>query len=251
MKRKIEQAPDFEELVRVAALTIVKVAQEAIANHGKMAFALAGGSTPKKLYTLLAADPFRSQIPWGSIHFFWGDERHVPPDHQDSNYRMARETLLAHVPVPEDHVHRIPSELQNAEKVAARYEQELREHFQLAPGQKPRFDLILLGLGPDGHTASLFPGTQAVHDTTGLVASPWVDKFSTFRITLTPPVLNEAAHVIFLVSGHDKAEALRSVLEGPYHPDIFPAQIINPAQGQLIWLVDKEAAGCLRSPLTI
>ncbi|UCE62903.1 MAG: 6-phosphogluconolactonase [Nitrospirota bacterium] len=251
MNKKIEQVPDFEGLVRVAAQHIVNVSQETIANHGQMAFALAGGSTPKKLYSLLAGDPFRSQIPWGSIHFFWGDERHVPPDHQDSNYRMAREALLAHVPVPDDHVHRIPSEMQNAEEAADSYERELREYFQLAPGQNPRFDLILLGLGPDGHTASLFPGTPAVHDTTRLVAAPWVKKFSTFRITLTPAILNKADHVMFLVSGQDKAEALRSVLEGPYQPEVFPAQVIHPAQGQLIWLVDKEAAGCLRSPLTV
>lgn len=251
MKKKIEQVPDFEELVRVAAQKIVKVAQEAIADRGRMAFALAGGSTPNKLYTLLASDTFRSQIPWDTIHFFWGDERHVPPDHQDSNYRMARETLLTHVPVPEDHVHRIPSELQNAEEAADSYERELREYFQLPSGKKPRFDLILLGMGPDGHTASLFPGTSAVHETTRFVAAPWVEKFTTFRITLTPAVLNEAAYVIFLVSGHDKAETLRSVLEGPYQPDLFPAQIINPARGQLHWLVDKEAAGCLRSPLTV
>lgn len=251
MNKKIEQVPDFEGLVRVAAQHIVNVSQETIANHGQMAFALAGGSTPKKLYSLLAGDPFRSQIPWGSIHFFWGDERHVPPDHQDSNYRMAREALLAHVPVPDDHVHRIPSEMQNAEEAADSYERELREYFQLAPGQNPRFDLILLGLGPDGHTASLFPGTPAVHDTTRLVAAPWVKKFSTFRITLTPAILNKANHVMFLVSGQDKAEALRSVLEGPYQPEVFPAQVIHPAQGQLIWLVDKEAAGCLRSPLTV
>ncbi len=251
MKKKIEQVPDFEELVRVAAQKIVKVAQEAMADHGQMAFALAGGSTPKKLYTLLASDTFRSQIPWDTIHFFWGDERHVPPDHQDSNYRMARETLLAHVPVPENHVHRIPSQLPNAEEAADDYERELREYFQLAPGQKPRFDLILLGMGPDGHTASLFPGTSVVHETTRFVAAPWVEKFATFRITLTPAVLNEAVHVIFLVSGQDKAETLRLVLEGPYQPAIYPAQVINPTQGQLLWLVDKEAASCLRSPLTV
>ena len=251
MKKKIEQVPDFEELVRVAAQKIVKVAQEAMADHGQMTFALAGGSTPKKLYTLLASDTFRSQIPWDTIHFFWGDERHVPPDHQDSNYRMAREALLAHVPVPENHVHRIPSQLPNAEEAADDYERELREYFQLAPGQKPRFDLILLGMGPDGHTASLFPGTSVVHETTHFVAAPWVEKFATFRITLTPAVLNEAVHVIFLVSGQDKAETLRLVLEGPYQPAIYPAQVINPTQGQLLWLVDKEAASCLRSPLTV
>ncbi len=251
MKRKIEQVPDFEELVRVAAQKIVTVAQEAVSKHGRMACALAGGSTPKKLYTLLASDTFRSQIRWEAIHFFWGDERHVPPDHQDSNYRMARETLLAHVPVPEDHVHRIPSERQDAEEAADSYERELREYFQLLRGENPRFDLILLGMGPDGHTASLFPGTSAVHETTRWVAAPWVEKFSTFRITLTPAVLNEAALVMFLVSGPDKAQTLQSVLEGPYQPDIYPSQVISPTRGQLLWLVDKKAAGCLRSPHTV
>ena len=147
------------------------------------------------------------------------------PDHQDSNYRMAREALLTHVPLPEDHVHRIHGEMPNAEKAANRYEEELRTFFQLADNEKPRFDLVLLGMGPEGHTASLFPGSSAVQETTRLVSAPWVEKFSTFRITLTPAVLNEATHVMFLVSGQEKAETLRSVLEGPYQPDIFPAQV--------------------------
>ena len=250
MKKKLEQVPDFEGLVRVAAQTFVTVAQEAIAAHGQMVVALAGGSTPKQLYSLLATDTFRPHIPWDRTHVFWGDERHVPPDHQDSNYRMACEALLTHVPLPEDHVHRIHGEMPNAEKAANHYEQELRDYFQLSAHERPRFDLVLLGMGPEGHTASLFPGTSAVHETTRLVSAPWVEKFSTFRITLTPAVLNEATHVMFLVSGQEKAETLRSVLEGPYQPDIFPAQVIHPTKGQLTWLVDKEAAGCLRPPST-
>ena len=203
MKKKIEQVADFEGLVRVAAQTFVSVAQEAIADHGQFVVALAGGSTPKKLYSLLATDTFRPHIPWDRTHLFWGDERHVPPDHQDSNYRMAREALLTHVPLPEDHVHRIHGEMPNAENAANRYEQELGDFFQLAAHQKPRFDLVLLGMGPDGHTASLFPGTSAVHETTRLVSAPWVEKFSTFRITLTPAVLNEATpcHVSRFRSG--------------------------------------------------
>jgi 6-phosphogluconolactonase len=250
MKRRIEQVADFEELVLAAAQKIVAAAQEAIADHGQMVFALAGGSTPKKLYSLLAGKAFQQQIPWSTIQFFWGDERHVPPDHHDSNYRMVFETLLAHVPVLQDHIHRIPSEMPNAEEAADSYERELREYFQLAQKEKPQFDLILLGMGHDGHTASLFPGSSAIHESTRLVVAPWVEKLSTFRISLTPTVLNEATRVIFLVSGQDKAETLRSVLEGPFQPDIFPAQVINPTQGQVIWLIDKEAASRLRSPLT-
>ena len=248
---KIQQASDFEELIRVAAQEIVKVAQGTITERGIMSFALAGGSTPRKLYALLASDTIRSQIAWDKIHFFWGDERHVPPDHQDSNYRMARETLLARLPAREDHIHRIPSQLPDAGEAAERYERELRAFFQLSSGQTPRFDLILLGMGPDGHTASLFPGTPAVHETTRWVAAPWVEKFATYRITLTPPVLNGAAKVIFLVSGRDKAETLRLVLEGPYQPDVYPAQIINPTQGQLLWLVNQDAAACLQFPLRV
>jgi 6-phosphogluconolactonase len=161
---------------------------------------------------------------------------------------MASEAMLAWVPVPPANVHRVLAEESDAGKAAQAYEQTLREVFRLTPGERPRFDLVLLGLGPDGHTASLFPGTDAIHEQTSLVAAPWVEKFKTHRITLTPPVLNSAAHVIFLVSGDEKAETLRAVLHGPYHPDRFPAQVVRPLDGQLLWLVDRAAARLLRLP---
>jgi 6-phosphogluconolactonase len=210
--------------------------------------ALSGGSTPEALYRLLAAEDggFRARVPWGQAHFFWGDERHVPPDHPDSNYRMACEAMLSRVPLPPGNVHRIPAENPDAAEAAAQYAETLRRFFGVAAGRFPRFDLILLGMGSDGHTASLFPGTDAVHDRAGLVAAAWVEIHKSHRITLTVPVLNEAASVIFLVSGEGKAEALRAVLEGPHQPDRFPAQLVFPREGRLLFLVDRAAARLLR-----
>jgi len=161
---------------------------------------------------------------------------------------MAYETMLSRVPIPPSNVHRIPAENPDAGRVAEEYARTLREFFGLAGGQLPRFDLILLGLAPDGHTASLFPGTDEVHEQTRLVAAPWVEKLDAHRITLTPPVLNNAAHVIVLVSGEKKAEMLRAVLEGEYQPDRFPAQVVRPVDGRLVWMVDQAAARLLRLP---
>jgi 6-phosphogluconolactonase len=186
-------------------------------------------------------------VPWGTTHFFWGDERHVPPDHPDSNYRMAREAMLSQVPVPPQNVHRIPAENPDASQAAQDYDHELREFFRLPSGQFPRFDLILLGMGPDGHTASLFPGTTAVREQKALVAALWVETLRSHRITLTPPVLNNAACVIFLVSGEQKAETLREVIEGDYQPDRLPAQVVRPASGRVLWLVDRAAGRLLSS----
>ena len=247
MNKTIQRVANSEELIQLAAQEIAKVAREAIARNDRMSIALAGGSTPRGLYTFLASAEYQSHIPWDKVHFFWGDERHVPPDHQDSNYRMAWETLLTHIPIPATHIHRIQSELKSAGQAAEEYNQELKEHFQLQENEKPRFDVILLGMGPDGHTASLFPGTPAVHETKQCVVAPWVEKFETYRITMTPPVLNEAANIIFLVAGADKAETLKFVLEAAYEPDLYPAQIVNPPQGRLLWLVD-QAAGSFLSP---
>jgi 6-phosphogluconolactonase len=182
---------------------------------------------------------------WDKVHLFWGDERHVPPEHQDSNYRMVKETLLSQIPIPPEHIHRIRGEFSNASEAADHYERELQGHFHLQAGEKPRFDMVLLGMGPDGHTASLFPGTTAVSETTRLVTAPWVEKFGTYRITLTAPVLNEAANVVFLVCGKDKAETLRLVLESENQIDNYPAQLIRPVQGHLLWLVDQAAASAL------
>ncbi len=200
--------------------------------------ALSGGSTPKLLFELLADpnEPFRDQISWHDIHFFWSDERHVPPDHPDSNYRMANEAMLRHVPVPANNIHRVPSENPSAPEAASEYEQTLIEITQQS---LPRLDLILLGLGADGHTASIFPGSEVLHETKRLVAAPWVEKFQTYRITMTLPLLNNGASVVFLVSGSEKASIVKEVLEGP---EKYPAQAVKPTNGQLLWMLDEGAA---------
>ncbi|MDD9820943.1 MAG: 6-phosphogluconolactonase [Nitrospira sp.] len=240
--------PTTAALMEAAARHFVQQARQAIETRDTLTLALAGGSTPKSLYALLAAPPFRTQLDWTRVHFFWGDERHVPPDHQDSNYRMARESLLNYLPVAPDHIHRVPSEIPDARTAADRYEDMIRRHFDvLAPGV-PRFDCVLLGMGPDGHTASLFPGTQAAHEQHRLVAAPWVDTLQTSRITCTPALLNHARHVTFLVQGQHKAHMLRSALEGPLQPDLCPASSIRPQSGTLTWFVDQEAASELSRP---
>ncbi|HWP93294.1 MAG TPA: 6-phosphogluconolactonase [Thermodesulfobacteriota bacterium] len=243
-KAEIQVLSNLQELTRRAAEEFVSQAAEAVQAKGLFTVALSGGSTPKGLYSLLADgnEGFRARVAWDKIHFFWGDERHVPPDHPESNYRMAYEALLSKVPVPPDNVHRIKAENPNAADAAKDYEEILHGFFKLGQGQKPRFDLVLLGMGPEGHTASLFPGSEAIHEESRLVAAPWVGKFKTYRITLTPPVFNNARYILFLVSGEEKAETLRSVLQGEYRPDQFPAQVIQPMNGNLVWLVDREAA---------
>ena len=233
---------DAAELTRAAAEEVAQRAEEAVRERGRFAWALSGGSTPRDLYRTLASPPYRDRLPWSAIHVFWGDERHVPPDHPDSNFRMAREAMLDAVPLPAANLHRIRAEEPDAAVAAAAYETELRAFFHLAPGEWPRFDLVLLGLGKDAHTASLFPGGEAVHERERLVVAPWVPAQSTFRITLTPPVLNHARLAVFLVSGEDKAEPLRAVLAGPRDPGRWPAQIV---EGNRLWLVDRAAARLL------
>jgi 6-phosphogluconolactonase len=240
-----EVLPNAQGLQGRAAELFSRLAAEAVRERGSFSVALSGGSTPRGLYALLAREPFRAAIPWASCRFFWGDERHVPPDHPESNYRMARESLLSKVPVPESNVHRVPAELPDAGQAAERYEEVLRESFALEPGQPPRFDLVLLGLGPDGHTASLFPGTAALAEKRRLVVANRVEKLKTERITMTYPVLNNAANVVFVVSGRDKAEAVRGVLEENAGADPLPAALVRPARGELLWLLDAEAASLL------
>ena len=232
------------DLMRATAEAIALAAHEAVSDHGRFTWALAGGSTPRTVYELLASDFYRERMPWSAIHFFWGDERHVPPDHPDSNYRMAREAMLDRVPVPAENVHRIPAEEPDAQRAAAEYEATLRSFFKPAPGEWPCFDLILLGLGKEGHTASLFPGGDAVRERERLVVAPWVEAQKTFRITLTPPVLNHARRAMFLVSGEEKAEALHAVLEGAREPELYPAQIV---EGNRLWMVDRAAARLLKT----
>jgi 6-phosphogluconolactonase len=247
IRGEIRISPDPGALTRRAAEEFVRLAADAIELHGRCTVALSGGSTPTDLYALLASegDPFRGRVLWNRIHFFWGDERHVAPHHPDSNYRMVVDALLSKVPVPAQHVHRIRAENPDAGKAAEEYEQALCEFFGLDEGEWPRFDLVLLGMGPDGHTASLFPGTAVLDERKRLVAASWVENLNATRITLTPPVLNHAACVIFLISGQEKAETLRAVLTGDFQPVRLPAQLIHPGRGRLLWLVDRAAAGLL------
>jgi 6-phosphogluconolactonase len=248
MKPEIDIVTDAAALCQAGAAEFVRQARDAVGAKGAFTVALSGGSTPKGLYGLLATDPMlQAQVAWDSIHVFWGDERHVPPDDTESNYRMANDAMLSKVPIPPANVYRIKSETPQASQAAEAYEQTLQAFFRLPARQFPRFDLIFLGLGPEGHTASLFPGTKGLHEERRLVVSNWVGKFYTDRITMTPPILNNAACVIFLVSGEDKALPLKAVLEGLYEPEQLPAQLIRPSHGRLLWLVDQPAARLLHS----
>jgi 6-phosphogluconolactonase len=231
------------DLFEAAATEFAAQASAAVRAHGKFTVALSGGSTPKTLYSLLATKP---GIPWDKICIFWGDERHVPPDHAESNYRMANEALLSKVPLRPENIFRIHAEEKDAAAAALQYEQSLKDFFHLSPGEFPRFDLIFLGVGPDGHTASLFPGTAALNETKRLVVSNWVAKFNTDRITFTFPVLNAAACVIFLLSGADKAATLHEVME--HDSADLPSQKVHPVNGTLIWMVDEPAASTLSRP---
>jgi 6-phosphogluconolactonase len=270
---------DRASLAYAAAARFADLAREATNTRRRFAVALSGGSTPRDLYTLLASGGFAAQVDWSRVHCFWGDERAVPPDHPDSNYRMAHETLLSRVPIPAANVHRIAAE-KNAEVAAREYERDMQAFFdggfdvgsgdvgsgvallnppesgvelptqagagvQLPhqqPQYLPRFDLILLGLGADGHTASLFPHTRALAETSRWVVANAVPQLQTTRITLTVPVINAAAQILFLVAGEDKAEALHAVLRGAYNPETYPAQMIQPTNGKLVWFVDRAAA---------
>ena len=244
--REVRILADANSIAQTAAAEFLEAAREAVNEKGSFSVALAGGSTPKALYALLATNPLlQAKVPWSKIQFFFGDERHVPPDNAESNFRMAEEAMLGKAPVDPKQVHRIKGEKRNAAQAAEGYEQDLRASFRLQAGQFPRFDLVLLGMGPEGHTASLFPGTKALKEERHLVVSNWVGKFYTDRITFTPPVLNNAARVIFMVHGEEKAQALKAVLEGPYEPEQLPAQIVQPKQGKVLWLVDPSAASML------
>jgi len=241
----IHICPDVQDLYYQAATLFTRLANEAIATKGRFTVALSGGSTPKGVYSLLAnRHPRMQPIAWPYVHVFWGDERCVPPVHMDSNYRMANDALLAHVPIPPENVHRIHADLPPLE-AAYNYERELREVFSLQPNAVPRFDLALLGMGPDGHTASLFPKTTGLQEQKRLVVAHYVEKLASWRVTLTAKVFNAAAQVAFLVAGADKAETLKEVFEGPFQPDRLPSQLIRPTAGLLQWFVDEAAASAL------
>ncbi len=242
----IDVYPDAEALATAAAERFVALAAEAIARQDRFAVALSGGSTPKALYSRLASPDDAMRVEWDRVHIFFGDERCVPLDHPDSNYHMAREALLNRVAIPRHCVHRLRGEI-DPHQAAQEYEDALGSFFNARPGGQarggPRFDLILLGLGEDGHTASLFPGSTALHEEWRWVLAVNPEQAPQGRLTLTPVVLNAAANVIFLVSGEAKREKLHEVLEGPYRPDELPAQIVSPTDGSLRWMVDEAAAG--------
>ena len=246
-QREVTIYPDGTAIARRAAEEFLQAATEAVGQRGVFTIALAGGSTPRALYSLLAADPaFRDKLPWDRIQFFFGDERHVPPDNDQSNYRMASEALFAKAPIQPSQITRIRAEYPDAEKAALEYEQALRAYFKMKEGEYPRFDLVLLGMGDEGHTLSLFPGTKALHAASNrFVVRNWVGKLFTDRITLTAPAANQANRVIFMVTRSDKALALKAVLEGPYEPDQLPSQLIQPVKGKLLWLVDQAAGSLL------
>jgi 6-phosphogluconolactonase len=242
--RDVRTCPDAHSLARAAADHFAAVAASSIAARRRFSVALAGGSTPRLTYELLAADKLASQLDWSAIHVFWGDERCVPPDHPDSNYLMVRETLLARIPLTTANVHRIRGE-EEPQEATADYERKLRKSFsQHHDGQATTFDLVLLGMGTDGHTASLFPGSKLLREEGRWVAAHH-DPTRGWRVTLTPPAINSARHVTFLVSGESKSRTLRDVLIGTYQPNRLPAQIISPRSGNLLWLLDSAAAALL------
>jgi 6-phosphogluconolactonase len=238
-----------DALSRAAAEHFLEAAQAAVAARGKARIAISGGSTPKRTFELLAnpAERFLKAMPWEQIEIYWVDERCVPPDDKDSNYRMTREALLEKVPLKPEHVFRMEGELE-PEQAAARYETTIRSQFRLEGAEVPSFDLLALGMGDDGHTASLFPHTAAIHELGRVVVANHVPQKDTWRVTLTWPVIIEAREVFFLIGGKDKAVPLHGVLQGPYDPETLPSQLIQPKNGRLLMLLDRDAAAQLPAP---
>lgn len=236
--------PSAEAVAHAAAQEFVELARRFVAGEGVFHAALSGGSTPRQLFRLLASEAFRASVSWDKVHLYWGDERCVPPDHPDSNFAMAQRELLSHVSLPPENIHRIAAEQPDLGRAAKDYEETLRRNLALNGQGFPRFHLIFLGMGPDGHTASLFPGVANLASTSRWVSTPFVEKFGAYRMTLTLPVLNAAHEVIFLVTGAEKAEPLRAVLAGTGQPPL-PAQLVTVPNGRRVFLVDQSAAALL------
>lgn len=236
--REIEIFETRAELAARAANLVVEKLSGALSLNGRASLVLSGGSTPKKLYTLLASDEYRNKVEWEKVLIFFGDERCVPPDSDESNYKTASDTLLSKVPIPGENIFRIKGEL-DPEIAAAEYEQQIKTTL----GEHPSLDIVLLGMGPDGHTASLFPKTTALDENKKLVAANYVEKLNTWRVTLTLPAINAAKNIIFLIAGSDKAETVKEILE---NNSDFPAQKVTPENGLLIWLLDKKSTDSLK-----
>ena len=240
--------PDSAALARRAAEQLVEIAEQAVTKRGRARIAISGGSTPKAAFQLLAdpGQPFFKRMQWNKLDLYWVDERTVPPDHPESNYRMTRESMLDRVPLKPEQVHRMEGELE-PEVAASRYESLLRNTFRLEGAETPRFDLVQLGMGDDGHTASLFPHTEAIHEMGRLVTANQVPQKDTWRITLTWPVINQASSVFFLIGGKNKAELVKEVFTGPRDPERLPSQLIWPSGGILTLILDRDAAALLPS----
>lgn len=240
--------PDSLALQQAVAGAWVDLAREAIAARGKFCMALSGGSTPKALYQLMASAEYRTSVEWDKCHLFFGDERFVPSDHADSNYRMARLALFEQVELATANIHHVDTSLADPESCAQAYDEELRSVLPHDEQGRPVFDLMLQGMGDDGHTASLFPGTSILTETNKIVAAAYVEKFNAWRISVTFPVINHARHVIFLISGKGKAEIIKKVLLDPVSEPILPVQMLSP-HGQLDWYLDSDAAVLLPANL--
>jgi 6-phosphogluconolactonase len=249
-RREVYILKDNDAIARRAAEEFVKLAQSATKNRGSFSVALSGGSTPKLLYSLLAADPeLRAEVPWDKMELFFGDERHVGPDDPQSNFKMASDTMFTKAPLKPEQIHRMKGEYPDAEKAAQEYEQDLRTHFHPKDKELPRFDLVLAGMGDEGHTLSLFPGTKALHAQGRAVVRNWVGKLYTDRVTITAQLANNAQMILFMVAGKEKALVLKGVLEGPYEPEQLPAQLLQPTNGKLLWLVDRAAGSMLSNAI--
>ena len=234
-------------VAKAAAQLFTSAAVKAVASRGQARIAISGGNTPRAMFEQLAAEPLVAQIPWDKLNLYWVDERCVPPDNAESNYRMTREALLSKVPLPVERIHRIEGEF-DPEVAAARYESTIRNTFKLEGAETPTFDLIMLGMGGDGHTASLFPHTEGLNDLSHIAIANHVPQKDVWRVTLTWPVINQGREVAFLIEGADKAQVLHEVFLGPYQPDTYPSQIIRPASGRLTLLLDAAAASKLPVP---
>jgi 6-phosphogluconolactonase len=234
-----------EQAYTDAAEFILNAAKQAISERGFFSIALSGGSTPKRLYEMLSSPAWRDRIPWNNIEFFWGDERYVLPSDASSNFRMTNEAMLSKVPVAPDKVHRVATEVEPPEAAADAYEDEIRRVVPTRSSSVPEFDLILLGLGTNGHTASLFPNQPALHEQSKLVIAEFIEEVKMTRISMTFPLLNAAKHVLFLSFGHDKAAVLKDVITGKHDPERLPAQLVQPSPGSLTWLIDPPAAADL------
>ncbi len=234
----IKTFTNIEELNLFAAEKFVALAKDAISNRGRFTIALSGGSTPKALYELLASEKFSGAREWTSVYFFFGDERNVLPDEEESNFLMANEALFQPLNIPADKIYRWHTEIEPPANIAAEYAENIKSFFK----GFPEFDLVLLGMGDDGHTASLFPFTEALSEKEKTACANFVEKFNTTRLTLTFPVINNARNAIFLVKGADKSEVLREVLEGDFQPEKLPSQAVKLTHGELLWLVDDAAA---------